>query len=317
MKFRNPISLLIFSVLIVCSAVFVSCDAFNEDLPECRLYVKFKYDYNMESVDAFHKQVDKIELYVFDKEGKFLFSQSEEGQALTTGDYLMEVGVPVGEYTFMAWAGARDSYDITEFSPGMSIEEMKLKLKRPASRIVDQQLERLWHGEVTEVSFTGEINQVETVNLVHDINNILFIFESVSPHGWGIKLEDYEYEIIESNGYLNYDNSLLPDEVLSYRPYNSLQLSDETVKVELNTMRLMDHPDRKTRFVVTEKATGIEVFNICLTDYLAMTLSSGRNWSVQEYFDRQWEWDIVFFLSDSWVATQITINDWTWYVQNE
>lgn len=31
---------------------------------------------------AFHTQVDKVELYVFDKDGKFLFSQVEEGEAL-------------------------------------------------------------------------------------------------------------------------------------------------------------------------------------------------------------------------------------------
>ena len=33
----------------------------------------------MEFTDAFHAQVDKVELYVFDKDGKFLFKQAEEG----------------------------------------------------------------------------------------------------------------------------------------------------------------------------------------------------------------------------------------------
>ena len=32
-------------------------------------------------------------------------------------------------------------------------------------------------------------------------------------------MNDYEYEIIESNGHLAYDNSLLEDDVLSFRPY--------------------------------------------------------------------------------------------------
>lgn len=71
------------------TGIFISCDAFNENLPECRLFVKFKYDYNMLSVCAFHKQVDKVELYVFDKDGKFLFQQAEEGDALATGNYQM------------------------------------------------------------------------------------------------------------------------------------------------------------------------------------------------------------------------------------
>ena len=65
-------------------------------------------------------QVDKVELYIFDKDGKFMFKQAEEGSALSTGNYLMEVELPVGQYQFMAWAGARDSYDITPLTPGVS-----------------------------------------------------------------------------------------------------------------------------------------------------------------------------------------------------
>ena len=50
--------------------VLFSCTSIDETLPECRLYVRFRYDYNMEFADAFHAQVDKVELYVFDKNGK-------------------------------------------------------------------------------------------------------------------------------------------------------------------------------------------------------------------------------------------------------
>ncbi len=55
--------------------IVASCDSFNEDLPECRLSVKFKYDYNMEFADAFHAQVDKVELYVFDKNGNICLNK--------------------------------------------------------------------------------------------------------------------------------------------------------------------------------------------------------------------------------------------------
>ena len=79
MNFKSHMNLLIVGLLMIGTGIFISCDAFNEDLPECRLFVKFKYDYNMLSVCAFHKQVDKVELYVFDKDGKFLFQQAEEG----------------------------------------------------------------------------------------------------------------------------------------------------------------------------------------------------------------------------------------------
>ena len=108
MKQNLLIRYTIWGILIICPWILTSCDMFHEDLPECRLFVKFKYDYNMLFTDAFHTQVDKVELYVFDKDGKFLFSQVEEGEALATGNYQMEVKLPIGEYQFLAWAGARD-----------------------------------------------------------------------------------------------------------------------------------------------------------------------------------------------------------------
>jgi hypothetical protein len=39
----------------------------------------------------------------------------------------------------------------------------------------------------------------------------------------------------------------------------------------------------------------------------------------QEYLDREDEYKIIFFFSDStaWNAVQININGWTWYIQNE
>ena len=135
-----------------------SCDNFNEDLPECRLFVKFKYDYNMEFADAFHTQVDKVELYVFNKDGKFLFKQAEEGSSLSTGNYLMEVALPIGEYQFMAWAGARDSYDITSLTPGVStITDLRLQLKREESFIINKELETLWYGEIIDVNLQGKL----------------------------------------------------------------------------------------------------------------------------------------------------------------
>ena len=315
MELRNKLNLFIFGILALGIGTFVSCNVFNEDLPECRLFVKFKYDYNMLSVDAFHTQVDKVELYVFDKDGKFLFSQTEEGEILATGNYLMEVVVPFNQYKFMAWAGNRDSYEAPVLMPGTSITEAKMRLKRPNSLIVESQIERLWYGEIIDVNFIGKTNQVEVINLIHDTNVITFQFQSVSKHGWGIDLNEYEFEIFESNGYLDYDNTLLDDDVLTYRPYYKQQLSPEGVKVEFAIMRLLK--DRETRLKITNKASDVVVFNISLRDYLGMALSQYHNMGLQEYFDREWEWHIAFFLSDSWITTQININDWTWYIQDE
>ena len=127
----------------------------------------------------------------------------------------------------------------------------------------------------------------------------------------------HDYEIIESNGHLAHDNSLLDDDVLSFQPYITEQVSPYSAAVELNTMRLM--ANRQTRFVVTEKATGKKVFNINLIDYLAMTKLGGNKMETQEYLDRESEFKIIFFFSEaeSWLAVQVQIGDWIWRIQTE
>ena len=315
MNLKSLVRHVTFGILIISSWIMTSCDNFNEDLPECRLFVKFKYDYNMEFADAFHTQVDKVELYVFNKDGKFLFKQAEEGSSLSTGNYLMEVALPVGEYQFMAWAGARDSYDITSLTPGVStISDLRLQLKREESLIINKELETLWYGEIIDVNFTGKSHQTETVNLIRDTKRVRFIFQGYT-NNWELNVDDYDYEIRESNGYLGHDNSLLEDDMLSFQPYRRDQVNSAAASVDLNTMRLMK--DRKTRLVVTEKSSAKKVFDINLIDYLAMTNMEDKKIGMQEYFERQSNYHIVFFISDSWLAMRIVINGWTVYSQTE
>lgn len=317
---------LIYKVILAGAAIIaslhqVSCDRFREDLPQCRLEVAFKYDYNVKSVCAFHEEVKKVDLYVFDADGKFLFVQSGEGAPLATGNYRMELEVPVGRYKLMAWAttGDDDSYEIAGLTPGSSsIEDVKLKLKRGASPVIDREIDALWYGEILDIHFTGTRHQTETINLIKDTNKIRFAF--IGNNMAQLKLEDYTYEIIGANGYLGHDNALLADDVLSYRPYYSEQRNASSVLVEMNTMRLMASGDM--RFVVTRKSDSKKVLDFNLTDYLVLTKMEGHAWGEQEYLDRQDEYAIALIFSECavnelWLAVQITINGWTCYLQEE
>ena len=154
----------------------------------------------------------------------------------------------------------------------------------------------------------------DVINLIKDTKRVRFIFQSYA-NNWELKMNDYDYEIRESNGYLGHDNSLLDDDVLSFRPYHMNQLNSFSASVDLNTMRLMK--DRTTRLVITEKSTSNKVFDINLIDYLAMTNMEDKKIGMQEYFDRQSNYHIVFFLSGSWLAMKIVINGWTVYSQTE
>ncbi|MBC5622122.1 MULTISPECIES: FimB/Mfa2 family fimbrial subunit [Butyricimonas] len=319
MKFKNLLRQIALGILVIIPGIFHSCDSIREDLKECRLLVRFKYDYNMLSTDAFHTQVDKVDLYVFDEEGKFLFMQSEEGTPLTTGDYRMELFLPIGQYKLLAWAGVHDSYEVTNLEPGVStFTEIELKLKREASLVVNKQVEPLWYGELADVDFTGIENTSTTINLIKNTNTIRFVFENLGTSNFDVN--DYTYELSESNGYMGHDNALKPDDVLSYQPYHINQSSATTGVIELNTMRLMT--DRLNNFTVKDKNTGATLFNVDLTDFfLLLRHEEHKNkWGDQEYLDRKDAYDVVFYLSGStnaWLSISVIINGWTWYLQEE
>jgi len=315
----------IFSLLIVSALLMTSCIK-DDALPECGLFVRFQYNYNMLSADAFSTQVNKVDLYIFDEEGLFLSSQTEEGTPLASGDYRMKISLPKGKYKIMAWAGARDSYERPVLIPGSStIGDLTLKLKRNQSLIIDKEIDPLWYGEILELNYDGQQNRTETVNFIKDTNKIRFVFLGKTSD-WKIDMNNYVFELLESNGFLDHTNSLLNDDILSYRPYYTEQKSPSAGVIELNTMRLM--ADRKTRFVVTNKTTGKRELDINLIDFLDMIEMEGHKWSLQEYLDRQDEYAIVFLLSNDnnggnnengnpWIAVQLNINGWTLYLQDE
>lgn len=319
MKFNSLLQSNIFIYSIICLLMMNSCDVFNEDLPECRLSVKFKYDYNMRSTDEFHTQVDKVTLYVFGEDDKFLFQQSAEGSLLESGDYQMELDLPVGHYKLMAWAGVHDSYEIPPLQEGVStITDLKLRLKRDETLIIDKKLEPLWYGEIMDVNYTGEARQAAIINLIKNTKKIRCVFQVPSNGDDTLLLEDYKFEIKASNGYLNYDNSLLEDDLLSYRPYYVEQKSSSIMIVELNTLRLL--ANHEAYFTITEKATGKTLLNINLIDFFSLVEMEGNKWGEQEYLDRQSEYVIAFLLKDpssAWIAAQITINGWTLYSDEE
>lgn len=298
-----------------------SCGTLWEDQEECRFFVEFKYDYNMTSADAFHTKVERVDLYVFDRDGKYLFTQSEQGEPLASGNYRMELTLAPGQYRLMAWAGAgnHDSYDVSALTPGVSsIEEMTLKVKRGATAVIDQQIDDLWYGEILDVNLTGTHHQIETINLIKDTNKVRFVF--IGNGDATLNLNEYTYEIIEDNGFLGYDNALLADEKISYRPYYTEQRNASSVVVEMNTLRFMERAD--ARFVVTPKATGVPVLDINLVDYLVLTKMEDHDWDEQQYLDRQDEFAIIYIfapeggdLNARWIALQIHINGWTCYIQ--
>ena len=122
-------------LLAVLAGAMASCDSvldYNEGDCSIKYLVKFKYDYNMEKVDAFAQEVRTVTLYAFDDNGNMVYYKTDQGEMLADGNYSMSLDFDPGEYHLIAWAGLDDqSFAVPVLYPQTSqITELKVKTLR-------------------------------------------------------------------------------------------------------------------------------------------------------------------------------------------
>ena len=133
---------------------------------------------------------------------------------------------------------------------------------------------------------------------------------------------------------MDWDNSLLPDEPITYYAWHTdsgeagiessiLNQGISTRSVfsaaiaELTVARLVK--GQNPRLAVSNNETGEVVFSIPLIDYALLVKGFyNRDMDDQEYLDREDTYDMVFFLDegDRWVDTHIYINSWKVVLQD-
>ena len=320
------------AAVLLCSA----CGSVFDDEGDCdpRYYVRFVYDMNMLRTDAFATQVGSVDLYVFDAaSGAYVTHLSDKGEALASGSYKMPLNLAPGKYNFIAWCGLADNdEDFTVPQAVAQPEDLKCTMARSRDEkgaYSKHNLHALFHGSLSVELPNEEGEHVYTVKLTKDTNNInLSLNHAAGP----IDSDRFEITMVDENGLMAYDNSLLTDEQIEYRPYDlrsgSLDVTtsrtdalddDEDgsnqgsfLKAEISTARLM--ADRDCRINIVDKEQGKVVFSIPFIKW-ALTLRSEnyRSMGDQEYLDREYDYNLMVFLTDSkegWTAMEIVINGW-------
>jgi hypothetical protein len=92
----------------------------------------------------------------------------------------------------------------------------RISTRADGSAIVNEDLKPLWHGEVTEHSFTSRAAMVQelTIPLVKNTNNVRIVLQHLS--GSPVEVEKFTFTITDDNGWMDYDNTLIEDEQLTY-----------------------------------------------------------------------------------------------------
>jgi hypothetical protein len=152
-------------------------------------------------------------------------------------------------------------------------------------------------------------------------NNIRIMLQQVDND---VPLDDskFSFTITDDNTRLAYDNSLIPNGIVSYTPWSRGTIDvgtdeqEEGVKVayaEFATSRLVARTGTTPQLVVTNLETGTEIIHLPLINYLLMMKSEVyAEMQSQEFLDRESEWSLIFFLNKegNWLRTHIVVNDW-------
>lgn len=319
-----------------------SCDGLRiyDDEGDCdpHYYLRFVFDRNMYyndkfqiGADAFAAQVGSVDVFIFNaKTGNLVTHISDASDRLREHGYRLPLDLPPGEYDIIAWCGLANNEDDFVVTENIShYSDLKCKMARytDEDQIIYSKkcLNPLFHGKISHTFPNEEGEHYATVYLTKDTNYIQLAMQHkagpLDPNQFDITIEDI-------NGYLDYDNSLLNDDIIQYRPWvkqgGVVDLGNEMradvddnstgfLVAELATSRLM--ADHNPLLTITDNNTGNVVFSLPLVKYFLM-MKSQRYATLenQEYLDREDEYAVMVILEnkdqEGWLAAKIVINGW-------
>lgn len=327
--------------------VMSSCGMMTEEEPDCNPYYKMRFLFkkNMLDSDAFSSQVGEVDLYAFSPDGELVWKGHEEGEMLEQEGYRMDIPLTPGIYDFVAWCHKRHENAAGFIMSGGNNPTSPDHLRMMAEREYDERtafsskdLHALFHGKLTSCELPDKWG-TNVIDLPLTKNTNTLRIQLVHLSGKEINRNDFDFKIIDSNGHLNHDNTILEDEPLEYRawsktegiantvipvvednPENSITPLDQltravapihSISAEITTSRLQT--SNTPMLIVTRKSDGERVVNIDLLYYLLMVKGEyHRNMDDDEYLDRQDEFNMTLFMHEdgSWYRNVIDILSW-------
>ena len=327
---------------------FGSCDhnavfEYNDDCDPV-FKVNFVYDMNLKWADAFPSEVHSVNLYVFDKNERFVKEYKVNGNQVDEPGFEITLDLNPGDYTLLAWCGldninaSNDSFTVISPVVGQTtLDEMSCSLNTQivdGKTVSDQQIQFMYHG-LLNVNLPDVLDgktYYYTVPLTKDTNHIRIILQQLS--GEDMNPDDFAFRIEAPNGEMAYDNSLLGNTMVNYLSWD--KFSDEAgifesennmeegnlvyadgVIADLSTCRMMADQANVMKLTIYNSEKDEVIASVPLIQYALMAKkyyesAYGHQMSDQEFLDREDEYILTFFLDESqkWINAYIYINSW-------
>ncbi|MDE7025910.1 MAG: FimB/Mfa2 family fimbrial subunit [Paramuribaculum sp.] len=322
-----------------------SCDSFLFDEEEdCTVYyrLKFRYDMNLKFADAFAHEVTSVRLFAFNDKEELVWQGTEHGEVLRSENYSMTLPLPPGSYRLVAWCGLgnEETFSLPDAASAAKPADLHCRMNLdkgnpPSPQGGESQsgapgngLYPLFHGMIN-VELPADDDGGEyfyEMPLTKDTNVFRVMLQHLSAED--LRPEDFTFSIEDVNGWLAYDNSLLHEQPVQYRPWalysgeagvgseNRDITQVKVVMAEMTVSRLFIKDWSKYKKpVLTIRAAkdGKLIASLPIIDYALMVKGAHLSkMDDQEYLDRADEYNMTLFLDDGfrWIGTQIQVLSW-------
>lgn len=244
---------LIYSLLILVTVIpalcLTGCSAVMDDEPTpCPqgLEIRFIYNYNLERANAFPAQVDCLILHIYDEDGNFVRTITEESSVLADEEWRMKVNdLEPGRYRLIAYGGAQcgdkafdhidHSMRAADINSGDGSNEMDRGVARPEAGSKESDigmelnpaclvpgsesghLHDHFYGTVYADVIEAPTLQKVTVKMMKNTNHFHILLQHLNYEP--LDGNDYDFEIIDDNTLFDHTNDLLDNGEVTYTPW--------------------------------------------------------------------------------------------------
>lgn len=289
----------------------------KDDLSTCdsELLVRFSYTLNNQYTNLFDSEVNRVTIYIFNEDGKFVDTYSEQGSKLTN-EYVMRIPLPEGKYNVVAYGGDFTTYSVGEID---SLTNTISSLRKGITDMNDLRAELknatdaennlyptgipddLYAGLATHAVSAINNKDITSIELIKDTKKI-----KVKIAGTDIVAGTLNGYITAINGRYKFDNSIdVNHGLFKYSPLN-LPLRTGNMEMDFKMMRLV--LGQKPMLVIKNSTTSEVIYNENMIEQILLT----EKYVTQADFDREDEFvfEITIQSKDNNIELLVSINGW-------
>lgn len=282
-----------------------------EDLSNCMqsASLKFRYVLNPTGEDLFGVSVDKVRVFIFNAEGKYIAEKSDSSIQFTN-DYQMPIALEEGHYSFVVVCGKETNFLIGRYSSAdalnqfcadlvvgkTTLDEFRIKINTVNGDFFPKEIGTLFVANQTNISIPRLMNEPILFNLTND-RNIIDLEIS------GLNDLKYTPVLTSRNGRYNYENNIPAD--AKDKIYTS-SLNKGKNKFQFDVMRLLVNAPLSLRLIDERGRNVLPGFN---SINLIQEILKSPDFSSQLDLDKNSNYTIKLKFEGATLVS-ISINSW-------